>query len=162
MFFLQRFTILRHQLQTLFFVCKFVFSCKYYMRLYFPCKQKSESLNRKEPCQCKVPVFYRFTFDHFSRRKNSWFSNLLILNIMYFTLVELNSLPSPEHSGSCELLSLVPPLAIVILRIFDVFACMQQPFTLLNISNAAQSAAVFSSQMRFGCFTLRKLGDFLS
>ena len=76
--------------------------------------------------------------------------------------MELNSLPSPEHSGSCELLSLDPSLAIVILRIFDVFACMQQPVTLLNVSNAAQSTPVFASQMRFRGFILRKPSDLLS
>lgn len=68
---------------------------------------------------------------------------------MYFTLVELNRLPSPEHSGSCELLSLDPSLAIVILRIFDVFACMRQPIALWNVPNAAYSTAAFASQMRF-------------
>ena len=38
---------------------------------------------------------------------------------------------------------------------------VQQSVTLLNVSNAAQSVAVFALQMRFGYFILRELGNLL-
>ena len=61
-----------------------------------------------------------------------------------------------------QCLSIKAPVDISTMRsIAAIIYNAQQPVAFLNVSNAAQSVAVFALQMRFGYFIIRELGNIL-